>query len=193
MDNINSFLAHYRRSGEKIWFEKIYYFFMPKIYNYFYFRTGDKQISEDLASEVFLKVYNNLQAKKFNSKSFSVWIYKIAKNQLIDYFRKIKNEQEMTFLTDWQENDNLLDDNLMDSDFLTKNSVLLKKEFAFEDIKLIEAMEKLTQLQKNVLLLIFVMDFNYETVANIMAKKQSTIRGIVFRAINVLKSEIRND
>ena len=33
-------------------------------------------------------------------------------------------------------------------------------------------MEKLTQLQKNVLLLIFVMDFSYETVANIMAKKQ---------------------
>jgi len=193
MDDINSFLAHYRRTGEKIWFEKIYYFFMPKIYNYFYFRTGDKHLSEDLASEVFLKVYNNLQTKKFNSKSFSVWIYKIAKNQLIDYFRKIKNEQEMTFQTDWQDVDNLLDDNLLDDSFLINNSVLLKKEFAFEDIKLIEAMKKLTQLQKNVLLLVFVMDFSYETVASIMTKKQSTVRGIVFRAISILKSEIRND
>ena len=193
MDDINSFLAHYRRTGEKIWFEKIYYFFMPKIYNYFYFRTGDKHLSEDLASEVFLKVYNNLQTKKFNSKSFSVWIYKIAKNQLIDYFRKIKNEQEMTFQTDWQDVDNLLDDSLLDDSFLINNSVLLKKEFAFEDIKLIEAMKKLTQLQKNVLLLVFVMDFSYETVASIMTKKQSTVRGIVFRAISILKSEIRND
>jgi RNA polymerase sigma-70 factor (ECF subfamily) len=193
MNDINNFLAHYRKSGEKIWFEKIYYCFMPKIYNYFYFRTSDKQISEDLASEVFLKVDGNLQTKKFNSRSFSVWIYKIAKNQLIDYFRKIKNEQEMTFLTDWQDDDNLLDDSLLDDSFLINNSVLLKKEFAFEDSKLIEAMKKLTQLQKNVLLLIFVMDFSYETAAAILAKKQSTIRGIIFRAVNILKSEIRND
>ena len=35
-------------------------------------------------------------------------------------------------------------------------------------------MKKLTQLQKNVLLLVFVMDFSYETVASIMTKKQST-------------------
>ena len=94
MDDINSFLTQYRRTGEKKWFEKIYYFFMPKIYNYFYYRTADKQISEDLASEVFLKVYRNLQTKKFNSKSFSVWIYKIAKNQLIDHFRKTKMKRK---------------------------------------------------------------------------------------------------
>lgn len=193
MSDINSFLTNYRKSGKKIWFEKIYYFFMPKIYNFFYFRTADKQLSEDLASEVFLKVYSNLQTKKFDSRSFSIWIYKISKNQLIDYFRKTRNERETTFLKDWQDNDVILDDNLSDNDFMVNNSDLLKKEFAFENTKLIEAMEKLTPLQKNVILLIFAMDFSYETVADILTKKQSTIRGIVFRAVNILKSEIRND
>lgn len=193
MDDINSFLIHYRKSGEKEWFEKIYYYFMPKIYNYFYFRTLDKQTSEDLASEVFLKVYKNLNTKKFDSKSFQIWIYKIAKNQLIDYFRKTKEDNKIIQVTDWLEYDNLQDENLLDENFLIKNSVLLKKEFAFEDEKLIEAMKKLTQLQKFVIFLIFVMDFNYEIVANILTKKQSTVRGIVFRALNTLKSEIRND
>jgi len=193
MDDLNSFLIKYRQSGERKWFEKIYYFFMPKIFNYFYYRTTDKQLSEDLASEVFLKVYGNLKTKKFNSRSFNVWIYKIARNQLIDHIRKTKIINGNTLLTDWQEHEYLNDKNLIENDYLINNSILLKKEFAFEDVRLIEAIKKLTKLQKNVLLLIFVMDFDYVTVAKLLAKKNSTIRGIVFRAIKILKNEIQND
>ena len=193
MREIDSFLIHYRRTGEKIWFEKIYYYFMPKIYNYFYFRTSDRQMSEDLASEVFMKVYNGLQTKKFNSRSFNVWIYTIARNQLIDYFRKNKKEQAEMFLTDWQDEEILQNNSIAEDNFIINNSSMLKKEFAFENIRLVKAMEKLTHLQKNVLLLMFVMDFGYEGVADIMKKKQSTIRGIVFRAVSILKNEIRNE
>ena len=68
----------------------------------------------------------------------------------------------------------------------------MKKELSFENHKLVEAMCKLTTLQKNIVILIFVMDFDYKTIANILGKSQSTIRGILFRAINILKSEIKN-
>jgi DNA-directed RNA polymerase specialized sigma24 family protein len=37
------------------------------------------------------------------------------------------------------------------------------------------------------------MDFDYETIANILGKKQSAIRGILFRAINTLRSELKNE
>jgi RNA polymerase sigma-70 factor (ECF subfamily) len=192
MDNIDKYLINYRKSGNKIWFEKIYYHYLLKIYNFFYFKTMDEQISEDLTSEVFLKVYKNLQDKEFNSKSFNVWIYKIASNQLIDYFRKIKTDRERTFLTDWNEQDNIQDSSLLENDFFIKNSMLMKKELGFENHKLVEAMCKLTTLQKNIVIFIFVMDFDYKTIANILGKSQSTIRGILFRAINILKSEIKN-
>jgi RNA polymerase sigma-70 factor, ECF subfamily len=192
MDDIDKYLINYRKSGDKIWFEKIYYHYLLKIYNFFYFKTMDEQISEDLTSEVFLKVYKNLQDKEFNSKSFNVWIYKIANNQLIDYFRKTKTDRERTFLADWQEQDNIRDSSLLENDFFIKNSMLMKKELGFENHKLVEAMCKLTTLQKNIVILIFVMDFDYKTIANILGKSQSTIRGILFRAINILKSEIKN-
>lgn len=192
MNDIDKYLINYRKSSDKIWFEKIYYHYLLKIYNFFYFKTMDEQISEDLTSEVFLKVYKNLQDKEFNSRSFNVWIYKIASNQLIDYFRKIKTDREKTFLTDWQDQDNIQDSSLLENDFFIKNSMLMKKELSFENHKLVEAMCKLTTLQKNIVILIFVMDFDYKTIANILGKSQSTIRGILFRAINILKSEIKN-
>lgn len=192
MNDIDKYLINYRKSSDKIWFEKIYYHYLLKIYNFFYFKTMDEQISEDLTSEVFLKIYKNLQDKEFNSKSFNVWIYKIASNQLIDYFRKTKTDRERTFLTDWQKQDNIRDSSLLENDFFIKNSMLMKKELSFENHKLVEAMCKLTTLQKNIVILIFVMDFDYKTIANILGKSQSTIRGILFRAINILKSEIKN-
>ncbi|MBE3128941.1 MAG: sigma-70 family RNA polymerase sigma factor [Actinobacteria bacterium] len=192
MNDIGKYLINYRKSSDKIWFEKIYYHYLLKIYNFFYFKTMDEQISEDLTSEVFLKTYKNLGDKEFNSKSFNVWIYKIASNQLIDYFRKTKTDRERTFLTDWQEQDNIRDSSLLENDFFIKNSMLMKKELSFENHKLVEAMCKLTTLQKNIVILIFVMDFDYKTIANILGKSQSTIRGILFRAINILKSEIKN-
>ena len=192
MNDIDKYLINYRKSSDKMWFEKIYYHYLLKIYNFFYFKTMDEQISEDLTSEVFLKIYKNLQDKEFNSKSFNVWIYKIASNQLIDYFRKTKTDRERTFLTDWNEQDNIQDSSLLENDFFIKNSMLMKKELSFENHKLVEAMCKLTTLQKNIVILIFVMDFDYKTIANILGKSQSTIRGILFRAINILKSEIKN-
>jgi RNA polymerase sigma-70 factor, ECF subfamily len=191
MDDVTFYLINYRKTKDKIWFEKIYYYFMPKIYNYFYYKTIDKQISEDLSSEVFFKVYNNLETKNLNSKSFKFWIYKIAKNQLVDYFRKTKKESENILLIDWQ--DDTENNSIIENDFFLKHSAILKKELGFENQKLIEVINKLTPLQKNIIELIFIMDFDYETIANILGKKQSAIRGILFRAINTLRSELKNE
>ncbi len=191
MDNIYKYLVNYKRSGEKKWFDKIYYHFLPKIYNYFYFNTFDTHISEDLASEVFFKIYKNIKDTKLNSRTLNSWIYKIAKNHLIDYFRKKKIYTDNILLTD--NYDDINDDKLIDTDFFIKNSILLRKEFSFENQKLIKAMDRLTLLQKNIIILIFIMDLDYKTIADILMKKESTVRGILFRALNILKSEIDYD
>jgi len=191
MDDVTFYLINYRKTRDKIWFEKIYYRFMPKIYNYFYYKTMDKQISEDLSSEVFFKVYNNFETKNLNSESFKFWIYKIAKNQLVDYFRKTKKDSENILLIDWR--DDIEENSIIENDFFLKHSAILKKELGFENQKLIEVISKLTPLQKNIIELIFIMDFDYETIANILGKKQSAIRGILFRALNTLRSELKNE
>lgn len=191
MDEISVYLINYKKSKDKIWFEKIYYYFMPKIYNYFFYKTMDKQISEDLSSEVFFKVYNNLEKINLNSQSFKAWIYKIAHNQLIDYFRKIKKDSDNILLTDWQ--DDPEDNVFIEDDYILNHSVFIKKEMGFENQKLIEAIGKLTLLQKNIIELVFIMDFDYKTISDILEKKQSSIRGILFRAINALRSELKDE
>jgi DNA-directed RNA polymerase specialized sigma24 family protein len=39
----------------------------------------------------------------------------------------------------------------------------------------------------------FVMDFDYKMISDVLGKPQSSVRGIVFRAINAMKNELNND
>ena len=61
--------------------------YLDKIYNYIWYRVGfDKSVTEDLCSEIFLKAYKGF--KDFDqSKPFQSWIYAIAKNHLLNYYR----------------------------------------------------------------------------------------------------------
>jgi len=77
-------------------FGVLYDFYLPKIYGYIIKRTGNRETAEDLTSQTFLKAFSNL--KKYQSKghTFGAWLYKIATNNLIDYYRKVGKKQEVS-------------------------------------------------------------------------------------------------
>lgn len=74
---------------------KIYEDYSLKVRNFILSKVNDFNLAEDLTSDVFLKVYKNID--KFDSKksSMSTWIFTIARNTLIDYYRTRKVEAEL--------------------------------------------------------------------------------------------------
>jgi RNA polymerase sigma-70 factor, ECF subfamily len=185
MKYIEEYLKNYNKSKDTKWFEKIYNLMMPKIYRFYYLKTFSRELSEDLTSEVFIKVYLNLNKTDLNKKSFMAWIYKITNNLLIDHFRKNKDRGLQVEL----EEDSI---KMVDEDILMKNSILLRKELGFANISLINALNKLTGLQRDIVLLKFLEDMDYDTIASIFGKRVSTIRGIIFRALTKLREETRS-
>ncbi|MCL2637768.1 MAG: sigma-70 family RNA polymerase sigma factor [Oscillospiraceae bacterium] len=65
----------------------VYEEYFPKIYNFFFYKVMHKEITEDLTSIVFLKVAEKLHTYNPEKGAVSTWIYAIAQNALIDYFR----------------------------------------------------------------------------------------------------------
>jgi len=185
MENIEKYLNNYNKSKDTKWFEEIYNLMMPKIYRFYYLKTFSRELSEDLTSEVFIRVYGSLDKTALNKKTFMAWIYKIANNLLIDHFRKDKGKSRQVELKD----DSI---KIEDEDILMKNSIVLRKELGFSNISLISALNKLTDLQKDAVLLKFLEDMDYKTIALIFGKRVSTIRSIVFRALTKLKEETRS-
>ena len=72
-------------------FGRMYEDYFSKIYQHVFYRVLHKQDCEDLVSEIFLKVARNIFRFNPQEASFNTWIYTIARNTLIDYFRKRRN------------------------------------------------------------------------------------------------------
>lgn len=78
------------RNGNWANFSLIYDEYLPKIYRYVYYRTRHKQTAEDLTSTVFTKAVSGLPGFRAETGMFAPWLYRIARNVLIDAARANK-------------------------------------------------------------------------------------------------------
>jgi len=78
----------------------LYDSYFRKIYNFIYFKTHHRQSAEDLTSQAFFKALENI--KKFSPAKgqFSSWLYRIARNSVIDFYRGRKNEADIADIWD---------------------------------------------------------------------------------------------
>ncbi|OGY23722.1 MAG: hypothetical protein A2126_01395 [Candidatus Woykebacteria bacterium GWB1_45_5] len=79
-------LAALAKKGDIQAFGEIYDHFVESVFRLVYFKTGDRELAEDLTQNVFLKVIENIRS--FREKgSFSSWLFAIARNLIIDHYR----------------------------------------------------------------------------------------------------------
>jgi RNA polymerase sigma-70 factor (ECF subfamily) len=71
-------------------FGELYDFYYPKIFGYIFRITGDHAIACDITSETFLKAWLKIGSFKWKGISISSWFFKIATNELNQYYRKKK-------------------------------------------------------------------------------------------------------
>lgn len=69
-------------------FKPLYERYYKPIFVFLFHRTGDKNVSADLVSQVFLKALAGLDKYEFRGLPFSSWLYRIAVNECNSYFRK---------------------------------------------------------------------------------------------------------
>lgn len=75
-------------------FSILYETYFPKIYGYVLKRVGNREEAEDIVSQTFLKMVEKLKSfKSGQGSSFKSWIYTIATNSMLDYFRKLKKHK----------------------------------------------------------------------------------------------------
>ncbi|MFH1146924.1 MAG: sigma-70 family RNA polymerase sigma factor [Pseudomonadota bacterium] len=85
--------AKYGSTAES--FGRLYEEYVPKIFQYVNYRVGDKTAAEDLTSDVFSKALTNFAKYDPGKAAFSTWIFSIARNTVIDYYRKRGREQKL--------------------------------------------------------------------------------------------------
>ena len=142
-----------------------------KLFNFFLKMTSNRELSEDLVQEVFLRMLKYRQTYRGDG-NFNTWMFQIARNARIDYFRKQKNESVMETEID-----------LAISNEPNPESQFDKNQAA-EMMK--KALNKLPENKREILILSRYQNVKYEEIARLYNCKVGTIKAKVHRAMKDL-------
>ncbi len=174
------------KNGDKSAFDKIMDKYEKPIINFAYRFTWDKNSSEDLAQEVFLRVYKAAKNYLPNAK-FSTWLYKIATNVCIDYKRKIRRDTSMhrdfgAGKTTKGEDSKILMD--VEDKSASADKSLEERETE-ETVK--KALASLPESQRIAVILRIYEEKSYEEISRIMEVTVPSVESLLFRARQELK------
>lgn len=160
--------------------------YLKQIYGFIFKYVKDQQIAEDIAQDVFLKVWKNL--KKFDeNRKFKPWLYTIAKNTTLDYIKKKKPINFSSYEN--KDGKNILLETI-------KSDQTLPIEFAENQLlksKLSETIKKLPEKYRSIFSLHYKNDFNLKEIANVLKQPLNTIKTRYRRGLVMLKKIIQGN
>lgn len=161
------------REGDAEAFGLIYDRFQPEILRYLAHRTRDADVAEDLAQQVFLKAWQAIPRYQHRGVPFRAWLYRMAHNQMVDFFRAQRPTTDLEHVD-------------LPEDPEAEQRVLVQET----NERLQEAMERLSEDHRQVLVLRFLLEKSAREIGEIMGRKEVTIRGLQMRALQALRREI---
>lgn len=163
-------------------FDELYDKYHHDVYKFLFYMTKNKEQAEDLTQEVYIRILKSFH--RFEGKSSEkTWIFSIARNVAIDYFRKQKSLKDRILERfDWAENQ------IKDVNKLPEEIILQSEDTS----KLYSVLNYLTVDQRTVILLRYYHDLSITETAAILSWTESKVKTTQHRAIKKLK-ELLNE
>jgi len=167
-------LVQRAQSGESEAFGVLYDTYLPKIYRFILLKVTKKTDAEDITHQVFLSAWQNIKSYRFQGNPFSSWLYKIAHNAVIDFYRTQKP---------------IIDIELVSEDSLAHLPNLEHElDRGIELIKVRHALTKLKPDEQSMLIMKFVDELSNKEIAEALHKTEGAIRVIQHRALKQIKN-----
>jgi RNA polymerase sigma-70 factor, ECF subfamily len=162
------------QAGQSEAFETLYTTYFERIYRFIFYRVSHKETAEDLTEDVFVKVFAGIR-KLEKLAAFEGWLFQIARNLVIDYYRTKKATVALTEV----ENTLEYETNIIDIVNLQTQQALFVK-----------LLKELSPEQQQVIKLKFFEDIDNDAIARLLKKTEGAVRVIQHRAIARLKQLI---
>lgn len=160
-------------------FGSLYDLYIQKIYRFVFVKVSSKEEAEDITSEVFLKTWNYLLEKKTERiDSFSGLIYRIARNTLIDFYRKKSSRVEFSL--------ELFDD------IGDRGSFVEAIDADQEIATMLHALKQVKEEYQEIIFLKYIEELSIAEIAEIVGKSSVNVRVTLHRGMSVLKKIMNN-
>lgn len=160
------------RSGESGAIAELYRRYYESVFRYLYYRVGDQLTAEDLTAEVFERMVRRLPRFQPRGAPFEAWLFRIARNLSVDYFRKMSKRQHT-----------VLDERI------TANAESPERAASrsLASDQLLAALDTLTNAQREVIILRFLAEMPIAQVARVMGTTENAIKGLQRRGLVALR------
>jgi RNA polymerase sigma-70 factor, ECF subfamily len=174
-------LVQQAKYGDSAAFSHLYDFYLTPIFRFIFFRVRSKEDAEDLTQHVFLKAWSALPNYEQEGKSFSAWLYRIARNTTIDYWRKKKSvlvEPDSDLFTTKED---------------TADNPAQAAQRKEESKKIRDSLHLLNEDQQTILTLKFIEELSNTEISEITGKSEGAIRQVQSRGLKVLRLHFKEN
>jgi RNA polymerase sigma-70 factor (ECF subfamily) len=160
-------------AGENLAWETLLTAHNRKIYNLCYRFTGRREEAEDLTQEVFIKVFQTLRSYDAAQGAFSTWLNRVARNHLVDHYRRTKKDRVTSSL----------EDELATVEEKPSHGTEPTAEVeAREHKELLQAgLDKLSPDLREAVILRDLHDLDYQEIAQVLAVPEGTVKSRINR------------
>jgi len=161
-------------------FSKIYDKYIDKIYRFVFLKVNSPEVAEDLTSETFLRGWQTfrIQNSEFRIQNPPAFLYQIARNLVIDYYREKGKVQLVS-----------ADYRIIDPRINLEERANLNSEL--EEVK--RGLAELKDEYQDVIIYRYLDELSVPEIAKVMQKSEGTVRVLLHRALNALRNELHTD
>lgn len=160
--------------GDSSAFGLLYDYYQPMIYRFVVLKVSRREEAEDITHQVFLNAWQNVRRYEHRGHPFSSWLYRIARNQIIDHYRAQKEEVSLEKLA-------LEDIAVLPQVSAADPSAKLETE------RVLRAVRKLKAEYQDVIILRFIEDLSIKETASALKKTEGAVKLMQHRAMQELK------
>lgn len=156
---------------------ELYRQYSPAIFTYLSQRAPGIEDAEDILVEVFLAALENAQFSTLPEKAQLAWLWRVARNKIVDAYRRSQRHESQSVLPD------TLEESISDPED-PEHLTLQQEEYEI----LQGHLKSLSEQQQKVLLLRFGQDMRCAEIAAQMGKSEGAIKVMLSRTLNLLKN-----
>jgi len=154
----------------------LYERYVGRIYNYFYYRTGDHQDAEDLTARTFHRALRHISRYVDRGAPFSAYLYRIAHNIVANWHRDNSRRQIISL------------DELIVGTLRREGPASLTEKLEEQNL-LLQAVRRLPPERQQLLILKFVEQMRNAEIAEVMGRTEGAIKSLYHRTLVALREE----
>jgi len=175
------------KAGDQSAFDYLVQKYRRPMLSFMYRMAHNTAVAEDLAQEVFLRVYRSRENYEASAK-FTTWLYRIASNRAVNHARDTRHQRpENTVSLDEPDQETGLTMDVPDNSLTAEEAIVRRERLA----AIRQRVQALPERQRIAVIMHKYQQMDYRQIGEILKLSESAIKSLLFRAYETLRGQLK--